>query len=364
MNASTDSTKGVHLKSLIRIVVLIALQIIHINAYPASYYQQNDEPLAEMVRSTIQNEAFNMNVLLQGGFRFSMYDDDFQGGRTFEAANARISIRGKLDRGFYYRLQVNMVREPNLLDAFIGYKAAEAFRIKAGAMKPIQSLDLIPGAAHTGFVDRTIIARQLVPSRDIGISAEGDIKGFYYFAGLFNGNRLEDNNNNKFYGIGRIHYNFDVFDFEKLQLGIQGSHGDSPGVISGSRGPMLRGERTIFGVDLKLETNKVLFIAEYISGEVEIDNPDAFFPGPTPVIKEKISGYYFIGGYKILESTMILARWQSWGYKEADWHDNQLTLGINHDFTSTTRLKFNFDSYFPDDGENMYGFSLILQVYI
>jgi len=342
--------------------------IIFSSGVSASIFEEQDEPLAEQIKSAVQHDPFTVNLLLQGGFRFSLEDDNFQGGRTFEAANARVNIRGTIDKRFYYRLQFNMVREPNLLDAFVGYKLHDAFRFTAGAMKPQQSIDFIPGAHATDFIDRTKIAGQLVQSREIGISAEGDIRGFYYFAGLFNGTRLADNNNNKFYGIGRLQYTLRSFTPGKFQLGIQGSHGDSPGVISGSNGPLLRGERTIYGGDIRIETKRLLLAVEYLSGDVEIDalngiNENNGENDDLPVITENISGYYITGGYKLFENTMFLARWQSWGYKKADWRDNQLTFGINHDFISLTSFQFNFDTYFPDEGDNKYGISLILQVY-
>jgi hypothetical protein len=58
-----------------------------------------DEPMADRIKDMIQHEAFRINALIQAGFRYSFQDDDFQGGRTFEAANARLSFRGTVDGG-------------------------------------------------------------------------------------------------------------------------------------------------------------------------------------------------------------------------------------------------------------------------
>ena len=80
-----------------------------------------------------------VNAILQTGLSYSLDDDHFYGGRTFEAANARLIIRGMLDGRFFYQVQVNMVAEPNLLDLFIGYRHSDALRISAGAHKPKQS---------------------------------------------------------------------------------------------------------------------------------------------------------------------------------------------------------------------------------
>lgn len=116
-----------------------------------------DEPLMEQITSTIQKESFTINTLLQSGFRYSIYNSDFQGGRTFEAANARLIVSGILDNNFFYKLHLNFVSEPNLLDAYAGYKFSDSFILTAGSMKPQQSLDYIPGPGSTDFIDRTHI---------------------------------------------------------------------------------------------------------------------------------------------------------------------------------------------------------------
>ncbi len=374
MNKTREYAKNNIILFFLKLAVLLFFLMFFSPGISAAILEEQDEPLSEQIRSAVQHEAFTLNLLLQGGFRFSLEDDDFQGGRTFEAANARLNLRGTIDRRFFYRLQLNMVREPNLLDAFVGYKLHDAFRITAGAMKPQQSPDFIPGAHETDFIDRTRISGLLVNAREIGVSAEGDIGGFYYYAGIFNGTRLESNNNNKFYGIGRLQYTIAHNNTGKVRLGVQGSHGNSPGVFSGSSGPLLRGKRTIYGSDIRIETERFLLLAEFISGDATIsykyeDDETNYWPSPPVIseIDENISGYYITSGYNLFSNTMFLARWQSWGYKEAGWRDNQLTFGVNHDFTSLASFQFNFDTYLPynidEDKDNQYGISLILQVY-
>lgn len=249
--------------------------------FPVSLHA-DEEPLAEQVRNMLQHEAFTVKAIVQSCFYYSFDDDDFQGGRTFEAGDVRLSIRGILDKRFFYRIYFDLTREPNMLDMYVGYRHSDAFRLTAGAQKPKQSIDVIPGTHETDFIERTMIARYLVHSREIGLSAEGSLGQIDYYGGIFNGSRLRSNNNNKFYGIGRIQYTIDDLSTGGLQIGLQGSHGDSEGVRSGSLGPILRGNRTIFGADARLETDNVLFAAEYLTGILETqDLPDT---------KERISG--------------------------------------------------------------------------
>ena len=84
------------------------------------FSRAQNEPYLEQIKTTIQKDAFTVNVLLQSGFRYSLQNDNFQGGRTFEASNARLSVKGILDNKFFYRIHLNFVREPNLLDAYLG----------------------------------------------------------------------------------------------------------------------------------------------------------------------------------------------------------------------------------------------------
>ena len=169
-------------------------------------------------------------------------------------------------------------------------------------------MTIFPNPADHNFVDRATITGLLVGSREVGISASGNIGGFYYYTGLFNGNRVGTNNNNKFYGIGRLQYTLINLFPGSLQFAVSGSHGDSEGTISGSNGPFLRGKRTIMGSDIEVEWNRLYAAAEYLQGELETaDLADG---------KEIISGYYLTGGVHLSDKIMTLARWQSWSYKE------------------------------------------------
>lgn len=331
-----------------RIALLIILSVFLLKV------KAQEEPLALQIREKVQHEAFTVNALLQSGFRYSLKDNYFQGGRTFEAANARISIRGMIDGQFYYRLFFNLVSEPNLLDAYIGYRYSDAFSVSVGAMKPKQTQDFLPDPGSTDFIDRTRINGLLVQSRELGLAAEGSLGNWWYYAGCFNGSKLRGNNNNQFYGIGRLQYSLPELAAGQLKLGVQGSHGNSPGVRTGSTGPLLRGNRSIYGGDFRYESERWLFAGEYMAGLLEtVTFPDRV---------ELISGYYLTTGFQPFEKTMFLARWQTWKEREANVKGLLFTLGMNHAFTSLTSFQFNFDTYQLDNDDMQYAVSLLLQV--
>ena len=126
------------MKRIISILILSGL----VFSIPTS--AQENSSSVEKLRDLIQKDYFTLNILLQTEGRFSFKDDNLQGGRSFSAPNARISLKGKFNSGFFYRIYVNAASDPILLDAYIGYKLNDALSFSVGSMKPKQTLDYIP----------------------------------------------------------------------------------------------------------------------------------------------------------------------------------------------------------------------------
>lgn len=315
--------------------------------------QENTEGLDSQLKSRLQTENFRLGLLVQTNFRYSFEDDNFQGGRTFQLANARVDLRGNLDGGFFYRVFVNMSSEPNLLDAFVGYRYDARLRIIAGAQKPQQTTDFIPPPQSTDFMSRARITGLLVQRREIGLSAQGDIENFYYYAGIFNGSGLSANNNNKLYAIGRLQYTTREVIPGFIRFAISGSHGNSAGINSGANGPLLRGTRSIVGADIHVETDKIKIKAEYLTGELETVR--------SPLATETISGYYVSGGYKIDPKWMFVSRFQGWHFDLNDESHTQITLGAKYQATSLISFRFNIDVYSPENGDSQAGAGVMMQ---
>lgn len=99
--------------SLISVLCALLLSI--------SAHAQENQSLDNQLRENLQKNYINLNVLIQSEGRYSFQNDDFQGGRSFSVPNARISIKGNLDGGFFYRVFVDAAPKPVLLDAYVGY---------------------------------------------------------------------------------------------------------------------------------------------------------------------------------------------------------------------------------------------------
>jgi hypothetical protein len=315
---------------------------------------QEESSLNDALRKHLKKEYFSLGLLIQTEGRFSFRDDGFQGGRSINAAAARLSVSGKLDGSFFYRLYADVISGPALLDAFVGYEVSDALSISFGAMKPQQSLDYIPDPGDHNFVDRATITGLLVESREIGLAVTGDAGGFMYYAGAFNGSGLSENTNNRFYGVGRLEYSLRQMFPGYARFAVSASHGNSEGVISGSSGPLLRGKRSILGADMEASLKDLYLAAEYLHGRLQtVDVPDG---------DDVIRGYYLTGGYRLFEDVMTLLRWQSWSQRAANASYEKVTFGVNIDLAELVAFVMNIDAYRQCSEKTQFGASFILQV--
>ncbi len=299
-------------------------------------------------KKTIAAEA-----LLQGRMNYYPDTSNLEGNIGFNLPNVRFGLRGQLGQAFYYRTYFNLENGFDLKCAYLGYFYSDAFRIQAGLMKPVQSQDYFISTGSTDFIFRSRAGEMLVHSYEAGIAAEGDIGRFYYFSGFFSGNgNLPERKQH--YLIGRLQYSVGSFLPGELTLGVQGSHGNSEGVTSGSTGPVIWGKRSIYGADFRLEGDRILLAGEYMSGLLDTDN--------VKVNPERINGFYLTSGYYILEKTMVLGRFQVWRQREAGLGGQRLTFGINQSLAGIFRFQLNYDIHDPDPGDTIHGFSALLQM--
>lgn len=321
-----------------------------------SFSQSEGENLDNQLMSLLKHDALSVSGLIQANGRYSFEDNQFNGGRTFQIGNARLSFSGALDQNFDYRFQFNIAREPNLLDAFIGYTHSEQFRIRAGVQKPQFGGDLLPHPGRTDFIGRARLVGALLKAREIGISFFGDIDRFRYDLAIYNGTGITANTDNQFLYMARFSYRPDIGDGRSLRIGINGAFSESFNTTSGSTGIQLEGDRFIYGGDVRYEDNTWIFAAEMLAGDLEVVN---YIGGP----EEYIVGYYLTGGYKISDRTRILARWDHLGFRERDRSSDQFILGLTHYMTDLISIKINLISEFDEAVDNQMGLSTSLQLH-
>lgn len=321
---------------------------------------QNQQSLDEQLRSIVKSEPFNISMLFQSTFRYSFEDDGFQGGRTFQIPQGRLDFRGNLDGGYFYRLHVNMVTEPNLLDAYVGYKHNDQLILTLGRQKPMQSPDFIPGPQAIDFMSRARITGFLVQFREFGLSAQGTTGDFYYFAGLFNGTSSSNNLGNDFYSVARVQYTFQNVGSGFLRLGLHGAHGSGsttrPAPFGGS---ILVSDRSVIGFDAQYQTNKWKLKGEYMYGRYD----DTLLQSIFLIRDETLSGFYINGAYNVSDELKFVGRFQNWKREDPREMNYQSTLGIIYQATSIVSFRVNLDVYTPVNGSNQAGIGAMMQVY-
>ncbi|MFW5974587.1 MAG: porin [Bacteroidota bacterium] len=336
---------------------MISLLIFTLITAGNTYTQESS--LDSLLKQNLRNEYFKVNMLMQTEGRYSIGDEKIYGGSQFGVANARISIRGNLDNGFFYRLYTDFSSEPNLLDAFIGYEFAEGLRITTGQMKPKQTLDYIPNPGATDFIDRTVITGKLVASREVGVVINGNLGEVSYYGGVFNGrNPLEVPKKDDLYYIGRLQYTFRDWLPGFIQVAVNGSHGGSASGNMGGSGPDIKGKRLTYGADFRLESNQWILAAEYLAGEYQLLNTS---------VDEKMNGYYTTLGYAVNEDVTVLTRWQNFSldnqeFNAFDMSSDMLTLGLNIQTTEYISFQVNAEMIMPDSEDNQFGLSGVFQL--
>src|SRR5206468_309917 len=75
-----------------------------------------------------------------------------------------------------------------ILDAYLDVRFSHAFRIRAGKDKTPIGYELLIGDTSLLFPERSL-ASNLVPNRDVGFQAQGDLAGakVHYAGGVFSG---------------------------------------------------------------------------------------------------------------------------------------------------------------------------------
>ncbi len=141
------------------------------------------------LRSADGEFELRLRGLLQTDGRFSFGDDERPAADTFLIRRARPILEGTVWKIVDFRLMPDYGGgNATLLDAFVDLRFARALKLRAGKAKVPVGLEALAEDATLPFVERGLPSL-LVPSRDVGVQASGELAGgaFLYAAGLFNG---------------------------------------------------------------------------------------------------------------------------------------------------------------------------------
>jgi hypothetical protein len=334
-------------------LALAALLTPGFTAPPLEARQQDPEPLTEQLLALTQNDPFRITALITAAGHFSFEDDDFRGGRAFRVDHARLGVGGALDGGFDYRFQFEFAREPNLLDAYVGYRLSERANLRVGAQKPQITAELLPSPAGTDFMDRARLVGAQLRAREVGVSLFGDLEGLRYDLGLYNGTGVATNVDNRFLFTGRVAHDVGTAGGAPLTAGFNLAYGQCQAAQCGLSGFTGNGSRRTLGGDVRYESDRWIVAGEILSTTMEV--VAATFD------EERILGYYLTGGYKLSDQTVLLARWDRLEFRELDQRNSLIVLGLDHGLTRLMTFQMNLLTLVDGDADNQTGLSAGLQ---
>jgi phosphate-selective porin OprO/OprP len=141
-----------------------------------------------IVQSGDGDNRLVFGLVTQTDARFSL-GDTLGTTNTVTIRKMRPTLSGRVARYFDFKVMPDFGNGTLLLtDAYFDTRFSTAFRIRTGKDKTPVGYELLIGDAFLFFPERAL-ASSLVPNRDVGVSAQGELFGgkVFYAAGVFNG---------------------------------------------------------------------------------------------------------------------------------------------------------------------------------
>jgi len=134
------------------------------------------------------DNELQLGALIQVDGRFAPDDPLHQVEDTFVVRRLRPIIQGRLAKYFEFRLMPDFGNGTTVLyDAYLDVRLTKSFRVRLGKDKTPLGLEQLYSDYALLFPERTL-ASNLVPNRDVGVQAQGDVAGVVsYIGGVFNG---------------------------------------------------------------------------------------------------------------------------------------------------------------------------------
>ncbi len=128
-----------------------------------------------------------LGLTAQADGRFSL-DDPLPIINTFAIRKARPTFSGRVAKYFDFKVMPDFGSGTAVLqDAYFDIRFSPKFRVRSGKDKTPVGYELLQGDAYLLFPERTL-ASSLVPIRDVGFQAQGDLSSkLSYAGGVFNG---------------------------------------------------------------------------------------------------------------------------------------------------------------------------------
>ena len=134
------------------------------------------------------DNRLQIGFIVQADGRFSL-DDPLPITNTFVMRKARPVFTGRVGKYIDFKVMPELAGSVVLLDGYFDIRFSPKLRLRSGKDKTPVGYELLIGDAYLIFPERSVVSL-LVPNRDVGFQAQGDLAGgkLLYSAGIFNGN--------------------------------------------------------------------------------------------------------------------------------------------------------------------------------
>ncbi len=260
-----------------------------------------------------------------------------QGIDGFRIRRARVIAKGDVFKNINYKLQVETLKSPVLLEAMVDFAFKPYLALRIGQFKVPFSLENLTSSSSLDTINRSQTVEKLCPGRDtgalgrdIGAMLSGKFSSVEYSLALLNGSGINkaDVNEKKDIG-GRIV--FHPWNF--LQVGAAfyaGFHSPDLGMAP------IKKEKA--GLEVFFDRSPFSVKGEYIFGK---DDQTAK------------RGWYVQAGYFLIPNKLqSLVKYDSYDKNReiAGDRSDLMTLGLNYFFTENTKFQINYELYRDESG--------------
>jgi len=247
----------------------------------------------------------------------------------FRIRRARFKLKGDILKNIHYKLQIDAVLTPVLLDAQIEISFIPHTKLTVGQFKIPFSLENLTSSSDLDTINRSQMVEKLCPGRDIGakgrdigVTINGEFSRIKYILGIFNGSGINktDFNDQKDI-VGRVAFYLDN------SLGFSLSHYDGR-YSPNPEAPFVKRNRT--GIDIFFIKGRFSLKGEYVLARD--DKTDRY-------------GWYIQGGYYFISRKMqTIIKYDSFDTMSirGDRID-VVTFGLNLFFTKKTKFQINYE---------------------
>lgn len=259
--------------------------------------------------------------------RYTRGEDDPDG---FSIKRARVGLKGDILKHINYRLQIDTIKSPVLLDAQIEISFIPQAKLTFGQFKVPFSLENLTSSYALDTINRSQTVENLCPGRDIGaqgrdigLTFSGEFSWIEYSLGIFNGSGINKKDiNEKKDIVGRF-----VFEpANVISLGLSHYRGKYSPFF---RFPPLDRERT--GADVFFNRGQLSIKGEYIFAKDD---------------QTKKYGWYVQGGFFIIpEKIQTIVKYDTFDENRDVREDriDVITFGLNWFFSEKTKLQVNYE---------------------